>query len=149
MQLLEPDHISNHQHHTLSDPQQSTTTNSYLIPAHKARTPNEDRHRNRPMKARLILSGVLFLCQTILVDKLPVCLWTPKSSSSLFTRLDNPVLKAGILFAQWLLSALIASDLMGDCRLLVDSGEPQSVMAMAKQHRETKQGWALAPVITR
>lgn len=78
----------------------------------------------------------------------PFCLWTPKSSSSPFTRLDNLVLKAGILFAQWLLSALIASDLMGDCDLLVDSGGPRSVMAMAKQHRETKLGWALVPVIT-
>lgn len=151
MQLLEGDHsaISNHQHQTLFDLQQSTSTSPYLIPAHKARTPNEERRGNWPMKTRLILSGVSFSCQTILVEtNCPVCLWTPKSSSSLLTRLDNLVLKAGILFAQWLLSALIASDLMGDCRLLVDSGDPHSVMAMAKQHRETKQGWALVPVIT-
>lgn len=80
---------------------------------------------------------------------LTVSPWTPKSSSSLLTRLDNPVWKAGILFAQWLLSTLIVSDLMRDCRLLVDSGQPHSVMAMAKQQRETKQDWALVPVITR
>lgn len=62
---------------------------------------------------------------------------TPKSSSSLLTRLDNPVLKAGILFAQRLFSTLIASDLMSDCELLVDCGHPHSVMAMAKQEQET------------
>lgn len=56
---------------------------------------------------------------------LTVSPWTPKSSSSLLSRLDNPVLKAGILFAQWFLSALIAFDLMRGCNLLVDSGQPQ------------------------
>lgn len=65
---------------------------------------------------------------------------TPKSSSSLLTRLDNLVLKAGALFAQSLFSTLIASDLMRDYKLLVDCGHPHSVMAMAKQEQETKQG---------
>lgn len=146
MQLLLSDHstISTDQHQTLSDPQQSTSTNSYLIPAHKPCC-----HGNRPMNTCLILSGVFYFCaKQYLWTNCPVCLRTPKSSSSLLTRLDNPVLKAGILFVQWLLSALIASDLMRDCRLLVDSGDWHSVKAMVKQHRITKQGWALVPVIT-
>lgn len=140
--------ISNHQHQTLSDPQQSTSTNLIWSPLVKLVL--QMRTVMRINQWRLVWSWVAFYScakQSLWTNR-PVCLWTPKSSSSLLTRLDNPVLKAGILFAQWLLSALIVSDLMGDCRLLVDSGDPHSVMAMAKQHRETKQGWALVPAIT-
>lgn len=48
-----------------------TSTNLIWPPACKGPTPNEDRRGNPPMKTRLILSGVLSLCQTMLVDKPP------------------------------------------------------------------------------
>lgn len=70
----------------------------------------------------LVTSGVLFSNSNYVHTALTVSPTTPKSSSSLLTRLDNPVLKAGILFAQRLFSTLIASDLMTDCELLVDCG---------------------------
>lgn len=89
---------------------------------------------------RLIAPWLAFLSEQSSPADWPSCLWTPKSSSSQFTRLDNSLLTAGSLFAQRLLSSLIASDLMGDCWLLVDCGDPHSVMAMAKQHRENKAG---------
>lgn len=136
-----------HQHQTLSDPQHRLLSDRPLIKlvlqtmqdCLSWESTNEDRS---DVEWRFIPP-----CQTIVVDKL-VSLRTPKSSSSLLTRLDNLVLKAGGLFAQRLVPALIASDLMGDCRLLVDSAELHSVMAMAKQQRETKPGRALVPVIT-
>lgn len=85
----------------------------------------------------LASGGVLFSNSNYVHTTLTVSPTTPKSSSSLLTRLDNPVLKAEILFAQCLFSTLIASDLMRDCELLVDCGHPHSVMAMAKQEQET------------
>lgn len=85
----------------------------------------------------LVSAGVLFSNSNYVHTALTVSATTPKSSSSLLTRLDNLVLKAAILFAQRLFSTLIASDLMKDCELLVDCGHPHSVMAMAKQEQET------------
>lgn len=64
----EEDHssVSSDQHQTLCDPLQSASTHSYLIPARKAHTPNEDIMKIAQW--RLMWS---FYSQTIVVDKLP------------------------------------------------------------------------------
>lgn len=122
--------------HRLTSP--SVSSKSSLMPARKTQTPKAEA--SGPMGTlpwSLVSAGVLFSNSNYVLTALTVSATTPKSSSSLLTRLDNPVLKAGRLFAQRLFSTLIASDLMRDCELLVDCGHPHSVMVMAKQERET------------
>lgn len=82
----------------LSDPKQSTSTRPYLIPAHKA--PIVDLHEKQPLGDSSDLECCFIsVPNNYLLDKPLRLSVNSKSSSSLLTRLDNQVLKAGRLFA--------------------------------------------------